>query len=109
VAAFAPGARGVVAAGMPMDLGGEYEGGETMLREVWGPVFGVLDTCPVPDEYIEGTEGRIVVVGHYRGAARRTGRPHDAAFVHLLRFADGGITELVQVTDTARWHEALKD
>ena len=107
--AFAQGARGVVAAGMPMELGGVYEGGETMLREVWGPVFGVLDTRPVPDEYIEAADGRIVVVGRYTGSARKTGRRHDAAFVHILSFAGGGIIELVQVTDTARWHEALAD
>ena len=107
VAVFAPDARGVVAAGMPMNLGGEYRGGDAMLREVWGPVFGVLDTRPVPDEYIEGPDGRVVVVGHYQGTARESGRSHDAAFVHLLRVADGAIIELVQVTDTARWHEAL--
>ena len=105
--ALAPDFRGVVAAGMPMGLGGTYEGPETTMREVWGPVFGVLDTGPVPDEYIAAEDGRIVVVGHYTGTARKTGRPHDAAFVHILRFGDGAIIELVQVTDTARWHEAL--
>jgi uncharacterized protein len=92
---------------MPNGWGGVYEGGETTLREVWGPVFAVLDTCPVPDEYIRADDGRIVVVGHYVGKARATGRPHDAAFVHILSFADGAIIELVQVTDTARWHDAL--
>jgi ketosteroid isomerase-like protein len=92
---------------MPLDLGGVYEGADTTLREVWGRVFAVLDTCPVPDEYIQGEDGRVVVVGHYTGKARETGRPHDAAFVHLLRFRDGAIIELVQVTDTARWHAAL--
>ena len=26
----------------------------------------------------------------------------------VLRFEDGRVSELVQVTDTARWHEALQ-
>ena len=104
---LAPDFRGVVAAGMPNGLGGVYEGGEATMREVWGPVFAELDTHPIPEEYIHGEDGRIVVVGHYRGTARKTGRPHDAAFVHILSFRDGAIIELVQVTDTARWHEAL--
>jgi len=107
MATLAPDFRGVVAAGMPNGWGGTYDGPEAMLRGVWGPVFQALDTGPVPEEYIQAPDGRIVVVGHYRGSARKTGRPHEAAFVHILRFGDGAIIELVQVTDTARWHEAL--
>jgi 2-(1,2-epoxy-1,2-dihydrophenyl)acetyl-CoA isomerase len=51
----------------------------------------------------------MVVTGRYVGQARGTGRALDAAFAHVLRFAgDGRISELVQITDTARWHEALR-
>ena len=107
--ALQPDFRGEVSAGMPSDWGGVYEGAEAMLRNCWGPVFSQLDTRPVPAEYLESSGGRIVVVGHYIGVHRETKRPHRAAFVHILRFRDGRIAELVQITDTARWHAALAD
>lgn len=104
-----PDFRGEVSAGMPNAWGGVYEGAEVMLRSCWGAVFAQLDTRPVPAEYLETAEGRIVVVGQYIGVHRETKRPHRAAFAHILRFRDGRIAELVQITDTARWHVALSD
>jgi len=104
-----PDFRGEVSAGMPNAWGGVYEGAEAMLRDCWGAVFTRLDTRPVPAEYLETVDGRIVVVGHYIGLNRDTERPHRAAFAHILRFRDGRIAELVQITDTARWHAALSD
>jgi uncharacterized protein len=92
---------------MPEGLGGSYEGPEAMLRRCWAPVFALLDVRPVPDEYLPAGADRVVVIGRYLGTARPTGRPLSAAFAHVLRFADGLVTELVQITDTQRWHEAL--
>ena len=106
--ALTPAFRGVVSAGMPLDVGGVYEGPERMLTDCWARVFAELDTRPVPDEYLPAGSDRMVVMGRYIGRATRTGQPHDAAFAHVLRFADGCVTELVQITDTARWHEALQ-
>jgi len=54
-------------------------------------------------------DGRIVVVGQYIGVHREAKRLHRAASAHILRFRDGRIAELVQITDTARWHAALSD
>jgi ketosteroid isomerase-like protein len=78
-----------------------------MLRECWGPVFAALDTRPVPDELIPTVDGRIVVLGRYRGAARESGREHDAVFAHVLSFRDGKVSALTQITDSQRWHDAL--
>lgn len=105
--ALTPTFRGVVSEGMPLGAGGVHHGASAMLTGCWGPVFGALDIGPVPDEYLPTADGRVVVVGRYRGQVRETGRPVEAAFVHLLRFEDGRVSELVQVTDTQRWHEAL--
>jgi uncharacterized protein len=105
---LAPDFRGVVSAGMPDGLGGSYEGAERMLSDCWGRVYALLDTRPVPEEYLPiAGASRMVVLGHYRGAARRTGRPHEASFAHVLRFRAGRIIELIQITDTERWHRAL--
>jgi ketosteroid isomerase-like protein len=108
LAVLAPDFRGVVSAGMPAGLGGTYEGPERMLQECWAQVFVKLDTRPVAEEYLAtADEERMVVLGHYRGEARESGRPHEASFAHVLRFRDGRILELIQITDTQRWHEAL--
>jgi len=107
--ALQPDFRGEVSAGMPRDWGGVFESAEAMLRGCWGPVFSQLDTRPVPAEYLETPDGRIVVVGHYIGVHRETRRRHRAPSVHILRFREGRIAELVQITDTARWHAALAD
>lgn len=49
----------------------------------------------------------MVVIGRYRGTVRATGAPIDAAFAHVLRVKDVRVSELVQITDTARWHDTL--
>jgi ketosteroid isomerase-like protein len=107
LAVLIPGFRGVVSEGMPDGLGGTYDGAEAMLRECWARVFALLDLRPVPAEYLPVADDRMVVLGRYEGTARATGRPLSAAFAHVLRFADGRVCELVQITDTARWRDAL--
>ena len=99
---------GEVSEGMPNGWGGVHEGPRAMLTDCWGPVFGAYETAPVPESIAATDGGGFAVFGHYRGRARESGRTYDAAFVHLLSFAaDGRLLRLVQVTDTARWHEAL--
>jgi uncharacterized protein len=104
---LSPDFHGQVTDGLPAPWGGPHEGPRNMLTEVWASVFAKLDARPVPDEYLVAEGGDIVVVGHYRGTARETGRELDAAFAHVLRFREGRIAELVQITDSARWREAL--
>jgi uncharacterized protein len=93
LAVLAPGFRGVVSDGMPDGLGGSYEGPETMLHDCWARVFALMGVRPVPDEYLPAGRDRIVVVGRYLGIARASGRPLSAAFAHVLRFADGLVTD----------------
>ena len=109
LAVLTPGFRCVVSEGMPQGLGGTYDGAETVLRDCWARVFALIDERPVPAEYLPVGGDRMVVLGRYEGTARRTGRPLSAAFAHVLRFADGRVCELVQVTDTVRWHDALAE
>ena len=99
--------RGVVTDGMPRGLGGVYKGPDAMFRDCWGPVFKLVDVHPVPAEYLPVADDRMVVLGRYVGTARGTGRPLSAAFAHVLRFAGGRVSEIVQITDSARWHDAL--
>ena len=102
-----PDFRGIVSDGMPAGAGGTHVGPEAMLRDCWGPVFEQFDVSPVPDEMLPASDGRLIVLGRYQGPARATGREVDATFAHVLRFRDGQVSELIQITDTARWLAAL--
>jgi ketosteroid isomerase-like protein len=108
LAVLAASFRGRVTDGMPNGLGGTYEGAQTMMRDCWARVFAAIDVRPIPDEYLPVADDRVVVLGRYLGTARRTGRPLSAAFAHILRIEDGRVSELLQITDTARWQQALE-
>jgi len=60
-----------------------------------------------PEAYLEVSDGRVLVTGTYVGAARQTGKPVRARFMHLLSFADGKICALEQLTDSQQWVSAL--
>lgn len=107
LAALTPDFRGLAADGMPAGLGGTYHGAQLMLRDCWARVFALVDVRPVPAEYLPVAADRVVVLGRYEGTARATGRPLSAAFAHIVRVTHGRVSELVQITDTARWHDAL--
>jgi 2-(1,2-epoxy-1,2-dihydrophenyl)acetyl-CoA isomerase len=99
---------GHAAEGLPLGMGGEHRGAEAMQRNLWWKIGKHFKVEAQPDELRVLDDGDLLVTGHYRGVARRSGRPLDAEFTHVLRFnQDGRITSLRQLTDTAAWIEAL--
>jgi ketosteroid isomerase-like protein len=94
--------EGDVSAGMPLGVGGHHSGAETMMRNVWVPVFGAYDVRVEADELIEAGD-RVIAVGGYRGTERAGGTTFDASFAHVLTIRDGLVTALQQITDTASW------
>ena len=94
---------GHVSAGMPLGVGGAHHGPSKMLADVWARVFSSYDVIPVADELLVSGPDRIVAVGGYRGKVRDSLDAVDAAMAHVLRFRDGKVSELVQITDTASW------
>jgi len=97
-----PGFEGDVSAGMPGGVGGRHHGAETMMREVWIPVFSAYDVRVEAEELLECGD-RVVAIGGYRGTERASGAPFDASFAHVLTIGDGRIAALRQITDTASW------
>lgn len=96
--------------GLPLGAGGEHVGPDAMRREVWWQLGRHYQVEAQPDEFRVLDDGRLLVAGHYRGEARRSGKKLDAAFHHVIGFADDGrITSLDQLTDTAAWIEALDE
>lgn len=94
--------------GLPLDMGGEHHGPEAMQQQLWWRIGRHYRAEAQADEMRGLDDGRLLVRGHYRGEGRRSGNRLDAAFIHVLSFgADGRITGLDQVTDSAAWVAAL--
>jgi len=94
--------------GLPLGVGGEHIGPDAMRREVWWQLGRHYNVEAQPDEFHALDDGRLLVAGRYRGEARRSGNKLDAAFHHVIGFADNGrITSLDQLTDSAAWIDAL--
>jgi 2-(1,2-epoxy-1,2-dihydrophenyl)acetyl-CoA isomerase len=101
---------GEVTDGLPLEMGGRHDGPEAMRRDVWWTIGRHYKVEVQPEELRLLDDGRLFVGGHYRGEARASGRRLDAAFIHLIAFAaDGRITSLQQLTDSAAWVHALGD
>jgi 2-(1,2-epoxy-1,2-dihydrophenyl)acetyl-CoA isomerase len=99
---------GQVTDGLPLDMGGRHDGPEAMRRDVWWTIGRHYKVEVQPEEFRLLDDGRLFVAGHYRGEGRTSGRRLDAAFIHLIAFAaDGRITSLQQLTDSAAWVRAL--
>jgi ketosteroid isomerase-like protein len=88
--------------------GGFYRG----LDEVRRAVFDPLDEewwdefSADPEEYLDAGQ-EVVVLGRYRGRAKRTGKLLDVPFVHIWSFRDGKAIRFRQFLDTAGWNDAL--
>lgn len=103
-----PDFEGVLADGMPLALGGRRRGAQAMQREGWWAIGRAFEVRAEPEEWIPCEDGRLLVLGRYRGRARATGGPLDAAFAHLWTARAGRLVALWQLTDTARWAQALE-
>lgn len=101
-----PDFEGSTTDGLPLDLGGTYHGPEAMTREFWWRIGRSYVARAEPAEFAMLDDGRLAVFGRYAGAARGGGAL-DAEFVHVLSFAEGRIRGLHQLTDSARWRDAL--
>src|ERR1700738_2875877 len=99
---------GQVTDGLPLDMGGRHDGPEAMQRDLWWTIGRHYKVDAQPEEFRLLDDGRLFVAGHYRGEGRASGRRLDAAFIHLIAFADDGrIVSLHQLTDSAAWVQAL--
>jgi 2-(1,2-epoxy-1,2-dihydrophenyl)acetyl-CoA isomerase len=88
---------------MPLGVGGEHQGPDRAIRDLWAVVHEHYDVAPVPERAWVAPDGTAVVHGWYEGSVRRTGEPVRAEFVHLLEVADDRLLALRQVTDTVAW------
>lgn len=105
-----PAFTGSATEGLPLNLGGSYDGPEAMQRDFWWQVGRHYRAEARTEAFHSLDDGRLFVSGRYRGHDSDSGRPLDAAFIHVLTFDDDGrIRALEQLTDSAAWYEALED
>jgi 2-(1,2-epoxy-1,2-dihydrophenyl)acetyl-CoA isomerase len=97
-------------AGMPGELGEIRHGRDAAVAGFWWAIGRQYAARAEPERFLTTDDGALVVLGRYRGTARDGGGDLDAAFAHVLRFADDGrIAALTQYTDSAGWADALPD
>ena len=110
-AALAPFAEDVVweqAQGLPH--GGVYHGLAAVREHVFGPLTrDWWETFAAPPDELLSAPPHVVVLGHYRGVAQRTGALLDVPFVHVWTFSEGRAIRFRQFLDTAGWNAALAD
>ena len=88
--------------------GGTYHGLAEVRRNIFDPLdeewWDEFDATPA--EILTGDD-HAVVLGRYRGIAKRTGKRLDVPFVHVWTLRDGKAVRFRQYLDTAGWIEAL--
>ena len=94
--------------GLPFGIGGVHRGARAAIDDGWWAIGRAFELRADAMDWIPTVDGRLLVLGAYRGRARSTGRPVEAGFAHLWTARDGRLTALRQFTDTARWTAALE-
>ena len=81
-------------------LAGTYHGPDAVIRRVLMPLATEwTDFRTAADTFVDGGE-TIVVLGHYSGTYKATGRSVRAPFAHVWTVRDGKAIRYVQYTDT---------
>lgn len=104
-----PDFTGHATAGFPLGLGGDYASPADMQASFWWRIGRTWAASAEPAEMHGLDDGRLVVLGTYRGSERATGTPLEAAFVHVLSFREDRIVRVDQLTDSAAWAATLPE
>lgn len=91
--------------GLP--VGGGRHAGAAAIDDGWWALGRAYEIRTEASEYIPTADGRLLVVGRYRGRVRGgRGGTVDAQFAHLWGADAGRLTSLLQITDSASWPPA---
>lgn len=88
--------------GFPFVKGdGKYHGKHAVVKEVLALIPEYYDNFQIEvSDYVEGGD-RIVMVGHYTGIWKATGKKFSANVSHTWTFKNGKATYFIQAVDTA--------
>lgn len=80
---------------------GTYVGQKAIAEEVFSNLPRYYDNFKIEiDDFVEGKE-KIVMVGHYSGVWKASGKPFKANATHTWTFKDGKPASFFQAVDTA--------
>ncbi|MEO6041863.1 MAG: nuclear transport factor 2 family protein [Croceibacterium sp.] len=84
----------------PYADGNPYIGPQAVLEGVFARCGGEWDGfAAMPDESLDAGD-TVVVLGHYGGTYKATGKPQHTQFVHVWRVADGKAASFQQYANT---------
>ena len=88
--------------GLPMVKGdGKYVGAQTVVKEILMPIPEYYENFNIEiSDFVDGGN-RIVMVGHYTGTWKATGKKFKANATHTWTFKDGKAVHFFQAVDTA--------
>jgi 2-(1,2-epoxy-1,2-dihydrophenyl)acetyl-CoA isomerase len=101
--------EGTFTESLPFGIGGVHRGAEATIRDGWWAIGRAFAVRAETAEWIDCEGECLLVLGRYGGHARSTGAELDAAFAHLWTARGGKLVALRQLTDSARWLDALAD
>jgi ketosteroid isomerase-like protein len=94
--------------GLPPPIGGTHAGAQACIDDGWWAIGAAFAIRAEPERWLTCGSGELLVLGIYRGTARRSGRALRAPFAHLWTTEYDRLRELRQYTDTALWRDALE-
>ena len=98
-----------VTPGLPLGIGGTHDSANAMWNDGWLVIGRNYALKIGPEEWAPLEDGRLLVRGLYTGKARATGHEVSAPFAHIWDAADGRLTSLWHLTDSAAWVAALEE
>ena len=86
---------------------GTHHGPEAVANNVFGAVVGNWDNFQaVPDELLDAGE-RVVVLGHFEGRGKASGKALDALYAHVWTLRDGKAVHFRAYADTVKVLQSL--
>ena len=79
---------------------GEFEGLETVRRELFAPLFANFTTTYVNRPINILADGDFVVVECRAHAMTKSGKPYDQAYCYVIKMKDGMMMSLIEYMDT---------
>ncbi len=105
LAALAPDVEWTEAAGFP--YAGTYRGSDEIVGNVFARLGSEWEAFKADVDKLYDAGDTIIATGLYRGTYRKTNRPMESSFAHVLTLRDGKIVRFVQYVDSKKVWEAM--
>ena len=96
-----------LADGFPAD--GHYHGRKTVFEEWWPKHAAQFDDWKATPEQLLDAGEAVIVLGHYSGRAKVTGRTFEVPFAHVWWMRNGKIVKFGHHTNTLLLHRAITE